>query len=203
MIGLFGAGKTVLITSLINHLKQHNKDRFPLKRRGRELSIVELRRRQPMFGRPFNYEHHRSRMVNDRWPDKTVQLEEYRAIYSRKGSGGRLDLSLLDIPGERLGDITIADHNSFEGWSNATLNAFDSFPEFEVPAKPFHGYLHEAQTSGNVDEAHLLMLTARHLLTFSSRAYPSSRPPPLLCHSTANRRRATLQKPTTRPRFSF
>jgi uncharacterized protein len=156
VIGLLGAGKTVLVTSLINHLKQHNKDRFPLMRRGRELSVVELRRLRPSFGRPFNYERHRSRMVDHRWPDKTVQLEEYRAVYLRKGSGGRLDLSLLDIPGERLGDVTIANHSSFEAWSDATLNAFESFPEFEGPAKPFQDFLNEAEKSDQCDEAGLL-----------------------------------------------
>ena len=30
MVGLYSAGKTVLLTSLINHLQDHDPDRFPL-----------------------------------------------------------------------------------------------------------------------------------------------------------------------------
>ena len=95
-------------------------------------------------------------MVDHRWPEKTVKLEEYRAVYIRKGSGGRLDLSLLDIPGERLGDVTIANHSSYDAWSDATLNVFECYPEFERPTKPFQDFLFDAAKSGDFNEADLL-----------------------------------------------
>ena len=71
VVGLYSAGKTVLLTSLINHLQDHDPDRFPL-------GTPETRLRKFVTHKPddgwdaFNYAGSRDALVHGgRWPAKT------------------------------------------------------------------------------------------------------------------------------------
>src|SRR5947209_11140648 len=68
VVGLYSAGKTVLLTSLINHLQDHDHDRFPLGKPGTQLRRFTVK--EPDRGwSPFNYSGHRDALVNyGRWP---------------------------------------------------------------------------------------------------------------------------------------
>src|SRR5207248_623069 len=67
VVGLYNAGKTVLLTSLINHLQDHDPDRFPLggpTTRLRKFTVLP-----PDHGwEPFNYAGSRDALVHGgRW----------------------------------------------------------------------------------------------------------------------------------------
>jgi predicted YcjX-like family ATPase len=172
VIGLLQSGKTVLLTSLIDHLKKHDPARFPLA--GRHTGLVEIETCPPATGAErFDYTACRSRLGNRQWPFKTCTFSEYRALYVRDDwRYTKIDLSLLDIPGERLADLAIAHHRRFEDWSDAILDALRIAPEFATAAMPFFAYLDE--TAGKPDTAvdpALLLHTYRLTLARLIEAY--------------------------------
>ncbi len=126
-LGLLGAGKTVFITSLINHLKYSDpkvlaispKRKKRKKNKSRPVSIIEVKGglAPKLCENYFDYSGHREDFKKQRWPEKTRQLQEYRARYCRTDSKHTIyDVSLLDMPGERLGDVTML-KSGFDEWS--------------------------------------------------------------------------------------
>lgn len=174
------SGKTVLLTSLIDHLKKHDPARFPLD--GRHTGLVEIETLPPATGAErFDYGAHRSRLGNRQWPVKTCTCSEYRALYVRGDRHyTKIDLSLLDIPGERLADLGIAHHRRFEDWSDAILDALRVAPEFTAAAAPFFTCLDEiaAQPGTAVEPAQLLhtyrLTLARLIEAYMPLVTPSS-----------------------------
>lgn len=172
VIGLLQAGKTVLLTSLIDHLKKHDPGRFPLD--GRHPSLVEVEPLPPATGaEPFEYTTHRNRLGNRQWPVKTCTFSEYRALYVRDDwRYTTIDLSLLDIPGERLADLAMAHHRRFDDWSDTILHALRVAPEFAAAATPFFACLDEiAAKPGTAIDPTTLLHTYRLTLAGLIEAY--------------------------------
>lgn len=179
VVGMYRSGKTVFMTSLLNHLERHDPDRFPL---GKKRIRLGNFRPLPIEGgfREFNYERHRHSLVSlQRWPTKTRMARQFRFSLTR--SDWRytlLDLTLTDLPGERLADIRIAQSN-YEAWSDEILRLFSTEPEYFVQAKDYLKTL--ARASGqdsdpNADEilhAYRLAL-ARACLHYLPVITPSS-----------------------------
>ena len=124
VVGLYNAGKTVLLTSLINHLQDHDPDRFPL-------GSKETRLRKFTVHAPdrdwtaFNYSGHRDALVNaGRWPAKTTDRSQFVCQFER--SDWRFSdclLKLYDLPGERVADAGMVGRD-FTGWSERMLALF-------------------------------------------------------------------------------
>jgi predicted YcjX-like family ATPase len=72
VVGLYNSGKTVLLTSLINHIQDHDPDRFPLRNaqtRTRKFTVLQ----PDAEWAAFNYTGHRDALVNrGKWPAKTT-----------------------------------------------------------------------------------------------------------------------------------
>ncbi len=126
-LGLTGAGKTVFITSLVNQLKDFDSDNLPLKPKKRKckkpvtVTEVEGGLKPRLCAHMFDYDSYRDAFKRHQWPEKTQQLQEYRARYVRDDRPHTLyDVSMLDIPGERLGDICMIGAG-FEEWSDFML----------------------------------------------------------------------------------
>src|SRR3954470_2900297 len=77
VVGLYNAGKTVLLTSLINHLQDHDPDRFPLG--SKETRIRKFTVHAPdRDWSAFNYTGHRDALVNaGKWPSKTTDRSQF------------------------------------------------------------------------------------------------------------------------------
>ena len=114
--GLSRAGKTVFITALVHNLIHGG--RLPLleaQKSGR-ISRAELEH-QPDDNVPrFQYEDHVAALVDERiWPESTRQISELRltieyesaSAWSRLLPGGRLNLDIVDYPGEWLLDLPL------------------------------------------------------------------------------------------------
>ncbi|MGL4420358.1 MAG: YcjX family protein [Gemmataceae bacterium] len=121
VIGLANSGKTVLLTSLLNHLADHDPERFRLTRPG--AAIRRFRHRPTDAGwTEFPYSAHRDQLVHrGKWPAKTkdryqivCQLERSDWTYSD------LLLKIYDLPGERIADVPMAQRNYAE-WSDEML----------------------------------------------------------------------------------
>lgn len=114
--GLSRAGKTIFITSLVHNLMHGGRlPMFEAAWSGR-ISRAYLQP-QPDDAVPrFQYEDHIFRLLNDRlWPDSTRAISELRLVieyetasgWGRVFSSGRLNLDIVDYPGEWLLDLPL------------------------------------------------------------------------------------------------
>ncbi len=126
VIGIYGSGKTVFLTSLINHLKNHSPEAFDLdgKSTARIKRFVEL---DPASGRPFRFASNRQHLMDEQaWPPKTYELSHYRCRFKRSDTGWRYDVDFIDFPGERIADAGIYQAANFAAWSDELFDRWAS-----------------------------------------------------------------------------
>jgi predicted YcjX-like family ATPase len=127
--GLSRAGKTVFITALIHNLVHGG--RLPLFDAYASGRLVEARLTpQPDDDVPrFNYEAHVRDLVERRvWPDSTRRISELRVVIEYESARtvkralgrGRLNLDIVDYPGEWLLDLALLG-KSYAEWSAESL----------------------------------------------------------------------------------
>jgi predicted YcjX-like family ATPase len=139
VVGLYNSGKTVLLTSLINHLKDYEASRFAL---GNEKDPAVLRkfRVHPAESgwAPFAYDAYRDALVNrGRWPEKTRDRAQYVCQFERSDwTFSDCLLKLYDLPGERIADAAMLGRN-FAAWSEHVLNLFRSDRVYRDCTAPF------------------------------------------------------------------
>jgi predicted YcjX-like family ATPase len=137
VVGLYNSGKTVLLTSLINHLQDHDPDRFPLGGPATHLRRFAVKAPDPGWA-AFNYAGHRDALVNyGRWPAKTTDRSQYACQFER--SDWRFSdclLKLYDLPGERIADAGMLGRD-FTGWSERMLNLFVNDTTYRTCSAPF------------------------------------------------------------------
>ena len=123
VVGLYNAGKTVLLTSLINHLQDHDPDRFPLGGRDTSVRKFELLPPDPGWA-AFNYAGYRDALVHDgRWPEKTRDRSQFVCQFERSDwTFSDCLLKLYDLPGERIADAAMLGRD-FAEWSDHMLDA--------------------------------------------------------------------------------
>lgn len=118
VVGLYNSGKTVLLTSLVNHLQDHDPDRFPLG--SRETKLRKFVTLPPDDGwEGFPYAAARDALVTGgRWPGKTRDRSQFVCRFER--SDWRFSdclLKLYDLPGERIADAAMLGRD-FGAWSD-------------------------------------------------------------------------------------
>lgn len=127
--GLSRAGKTVFITALVHNLVHGG--RLPLFNAYQEGRLAEARLKpQPDDEVPrFDYEAHVRDLVDKRiWPQSTKRISELRIVvdyespsYVKRRLGrGKLNLDIVDYPGEWLLDLALL-KKSFGEWSAEAL----------------------------------------------------------------------------------
>src|SRR5262249_31326801 len=129
VLGLYASGKTVFLTSLLNHLIDHDRDRFRL---GNGTVTVRKFQEQPTdLGWPrFDYEANRDAFVHQRWPRKTRDRAEFVCTFERSDwwiSDARL--RFYDLPGERIADAVMVARD-YAGWSDHVLKLFRDDTEY-------------------------------------------------------------------------
>lgn len=139
IVGLLHSGKTVLLTSVIAHLQNHDKQK--LKLRGGNAEVVGHEKRPPRSQLDeFPFEEIRQRLGNRLWPEKTLKAMEHRSrnvLIDNRQRHKTFDLSLFDIPGERLADLIIADCKTFDEWSDRVLRMLGNNPHFRRSMQPY------------------------------------------------------------------
>jgi predicted YcjX-like family ATPase len=138
VVGLYHAGKTVFLTSLINHLQDHDPRLCPID--GGDVRL-EAFREAPAGEQfePFAYRHYRQFLVEKHaWPQKTRAVAEYACEFKKLRGRGREDVRLrfLDIPGERLADMFMAERD-YGQWSDQVLRFLEVRPEYRRHAADY------------------------------------------------------------------
>ena len=118
VIGSKESGKTVFLTALTNHLRNHDKELLPLD----GWSAFNLKYDNEQMGKIplFLYEKARIDLSNGEWPDNTTSLSAVRLklrLEKKKAEKKRREiiLELLDLPGERVADLSMVGR-SFCNW---------------------------------------------------------------------------------------
>ena len=128
--GLSRSGKTVFVTALVNNLLAQA--RLPVFAASAEGRIAKAQLDpQPDDAVPrFPYEEHLAALEGpDRhWPQSTKRISQLRLRMDFERAAGwrqgpaRLDLDIVDYPGEWLLDLTLLD-KSYARWSNEAIEA--------------------------------------------------------------------------------
>jgi uncharacterized protein len=125
-IGIVGpswSGKTVFLTSLINHLQHQEPSLFPFGKKGTRIrQFTEL---PTEYGwPPFPYSEFRNRIVNRVWPAKTTDRAQYACRFERTDwNFTDVIMRFYDLPGERINDIAMVQRygDSYESWSDHVI----------------------------------------------------------------------------------
>src|SRR4029078_13067228 len=121
VVGLYNSGKTVLLTSLINHLQDYDSHRSALGGRApRSRRVASL---PPESGwDAFNYAGSRDALVHGgRWPGKTRDRSQFTCQFERSDlTFSDCLLKLYDLPGERIADAAMLGRD-FASWSEHVL----------------------------------------------------------------------------------
>jgi hypothetical protein len=157
--GLSRAGKTVFITALIHNLVHGG--RLPLFDAYASGRLAEARLMpQPDDEVPrFDYEAHVRDLVERRvWPDSTRRISELRVVIEYESARtlkralgrGRLNLDIIDYPGEWLLDLALL-RKSYAEWSAEAL-VQSREPHRIGVAKEWHAALNGLETDTADDE---------------------------------------------------
>jgi predicted YcjX-like family ATPase len=157
--GLSRAGKTVFITALVHNLVRGGRlPLFEAHASGR-ISGAALKPQPSMHVPRFQYEDHVKTLVGKRqWPQSTRAISELRltvnfesaSAWSRAFGAGKLNIDIVDYPGEWLLDLPLL-AMSFEEWSALAL-ALSRLPNRAKLAKAWHAKLKAHDPSAPADE---------------------------------------------------
>lgn len=120
IVGLGYAGKTVFLTSLLDHIFHHKPGKFRLGAKGdaRIGQAGELPDSAKASDR-FPYQAFRKTLAQGRrWPKKTCDTPRFSVRFKRSDWWLDTTVHLYDFPGERFADSLMADRD-FAAWSDA------------------------------------------------------------------------------------
>ncbi len=174
IVGLYSSGKTVLLTSLINHLQDHDPDRFRFGKPGTHLRRFTVEQPDRDWT-AFNYTGHREGLVHTGlWPSKTTDRSQYVCRFER--SDWRFSdclLKLYDLPGERIADAEMFGLD-FTGWSERVLDRFTNDITYRAHTASFLDAIARPDASeGELLAAYRLAL-ANLILNFKPLIAPST-----------------------------
>lgn len=119
VMGSRRCGKTVLLTALANHLREHNPAQFPVGnlRISWDKSAIEG---NSLNGLPlFDYNGARGYLAQGEWPQKTTDASvlalRLKLSDDSKHKDEYVQLEIMDIPGERISDFAM-NGRSYAGW---------------------------------------------------------------------------------------
>ncbi|MGL6097075.1 MAG: YcjX family protein, partial [Fimbriiglobus sp.] len=179
VVGLYNAGKTVLLTSLVNHLQHHDPDRFRLGRGsagGPPVTVRKFERRPPDAGwAEFNHAGFRDALVHrGRWPEKTRDRSQFVCQFERSDwAWSDCLLKLYDLPGERLADAAMLGR-TYEQWADHVFGVIDTDTPYRTHSRPFL----DALSAPTPDEPAVLagyrLALANLILAFKPLVSPST-----------------------------
>lgn len=152
VVGLYRSGKTVFMTSLINHLSRHDPLRFPLGKG--DVTIGNFKPRGAQNGwREFDYNRYRSMLHSQHlWPDKSLYGQQYNCSFSRSDwPHTTINLSLVDLAGERMADMGMARYG-YEEWSDLIFGLMANGSEYQPHVREFVQLFDQAHEQKNDEE---------------------------------------------------
>lgn len=187
IVGLAGAGKTVTLTSLLSHLKDHEPEELVVspkkpnflirKLTNRPVDSVILKRFRPLSADlpsdVFNYERHRDALINHgKWPEKTKDQVHYRVRFERSDWKRAVDFTFIDFPGERIADAIMGSDN-FDHWSDAILKQIEDDTEYRSLSKDYLSLQDGREVSQEKLVSEYKKTLSRFLLNYKPMISPS------------------------------
>ena len=126
LVGLGNSGKTVFLTSLIDHLKNHGQGTTPLvltsAKQGETVQITHFEEIKEKHGfEKFPFAENRRKLAEKAdWPEKTEDVYEFGCRFKRSDWSRDVRLRFLDMPGERIQDFEMRDRD-YGQWSDFCL----------------------------------------------------------------------------------
>jgi len=136
--GLREAGKTVFLTSLINHLLEGSEETLEA---FQDEAVTFTARRLPLaaHGSTFPYYAYLDQLRRERpaWPERTWDISEFRLELTLRNLKRRrtrvLNVELVDYPGERLLDMPLL-RSDYAAWSDEVTREAASPPKSSLSA---------------------------------------------------------------------
>lgn len=144
VLGTQQAGKTTFLTTLVHHLRRHDPAEFPLGDGSWRVHFVTALDLDDGIPR-FDFPRFRDQLQNRRWPDKTRAVSAYRChldfaggpyLYRLENALSRTDLTLVDIPGERLADLGMSG-TGYGPWSDLLLDLLEGQYAYLEECRPY------------------------------------------------------------------
>jgi len=128
-VGLRNSGKTVLITSLIEQIRRRG-----FKDEGSPTSNFQIKTLPSNDkANEFPYHAYRSELAEKfEWPGKTVKPYLIKIEFIDKNLNMKVELTLHDIPGERVNDMAIVSERNYVDWSRKMWNHLEVKAEIET-----------------------------------------------------------------------
>ncbi len=175
--GTARSGKTVFLTSLLNHLEQHKKSEFRVgKNKDVQISNFKKLKVPKKYGAMFDFTGFRDALVYDsKWPKKTRDTSHFICNFKRDDwKAHRSELHFFDMPGERVADAAIAKHSSFDDWSDHILENIRSSTPYRGLAAEFLDLMGGENLSGDHVVACYKTALARFFANFKPLITPST-----------------------------
>lgn len=141
IVGTARSGKTVFLTSLINHLFEHHQTEFKIGKGGSvQISKMKAKRVPQKYGEKFSFAQHREALVHDgNWPKKTRDSSHFICNFRRSDcwSIRTSELHFFDFPGERIADVAIGRYPIYEDWSDCVLEHINSSTAYQKLATEY------------------------------------------------------------------
>ncbi len=135
IVALADSGKTVFLTSLINHLIAHDPEMFQVGDSRR--NTIRKFKTLSVNGEEFKYHKFRDYLANGRWPEKTKDRYQFRCEFERTDwAFSTADLHFYDFPGERLADVLMSSPK-YEDWCDTLLEHFDNDSDYRAITEPY------------------------------------------------------------------
>jgi uncharacterized protein len=158
LIGAYASGKTVFLTSLINHIHHHSSVRFHL--RTENAQIRKFKSIDSDSGwTAFDYLGARDTMLYERkWPVKTTDRSQFICTFERSDwKFGRAKLKLFDLPGERIADASMA-RLDFAAWSDHMIRLIRSDTGYRQHAEEYLSAIDHALPEADIVRFYKLAL---------------------------------------------
>ncbi len=136
--GLANTGKTVFLTTLLNHLNHHEPSEFRIFDNSNDnVTVKQFTEEEPSDQiEKFDYSLFAQAMRTGHWPHKTVDVSAYRCRFNTDNHWVNHQIEFLDWPGERVADVVMYKRDYAE-WSDYLLKrwevAEDAYRQHVVP----------------------------------------------------------------------
>ena len=157
LIGIYFSGKTVFLTSLINHLQHHVSTRFRL--RSEKRKSESSNRSAPIRTGPSLIIRRRDAMLyNRKWPKKTTDRSQFVFTFERSDwKFGGAKVKLFDMPGERIADAAMAGMD-FASWSDYMIKFIRNDTAYREHAQEYLASIDQALPEADVVRFYKLAL---------------------------------------------
>jgi predicted YcjX-like family ATPase len=172
---LANAGKTVFLTSLINHLKEHEPEQLPIAQG--KAHIKRFTQHIPGKGKnQFNYDRYRDTLVTKgNWPEKTADSSHFICSFERSDwKYTKAEFELFDFPGERVADAAMVDIKDFSTWSKYVLERLESQTEYREHSSKFLELQQENSLNRDQLTGEYKLTLARLFMKFKPLITPST-----------------------------